>query len=148
MVHKIYESEAMLIMNREQILSMIPGPELDALVIKEIDNLVSMEVDFGAVSTDDIAALKLRGELTILGLYICNIRFGDLPKLISEGCIITDDEDDSKSVNFASSSFAESMAKAFLLFVNEHYGEHLHPEFAIKVDSASVRGIASETRSV
>lgn len=128
-------------MNKEQILSLTPGPEMEGLIINEIKKLVGEKIEIGPFTTDELVAMKFRDELALLGFNICNIKYSNLPNVISEGCIIQDEEDESKWVLYATSSFAESMSVGFLLYVNDHYGEHLPPKFTEKMKKSPVKAL-------
>lgn len=122
----------------DQIMSLVPGKLLDDLVIsaiKEIGGEPEAEtwtfLGKNAVTLWDLVE-KCCGEVVI-------VRTGStVPSIISQICTISDPEDGTETT-VATGNWIESLGKAFLLFVNGHYGDYVHPEFEKKMREAPKR---------
>jgi hypothetical protein len=117
-----------------QLMSIKPGAELDEAVSEELGQFVVTNV--GAWSTDPVAALKL---MDLIQEYVSDIgimRLTNGPDMISHFATIG--EEGEATIVFTS-SWMESLSKAFILYQYGHTGEHFHPKWERKKRSAPKR---------
>lgn len=125
------------------IMNLVPGPELDKPVEEALSEYV--DIDYGCDngkglitpwSTNEREALQLWGyieDVTHVGI----LRMGlDSPIIISQLATLGEEGD---TVFVFTSSWMESLCKAFLLYEHGHRGDFMHPEWEQKKNEAPKR---------
>lgn len=123
-------------MKNIEILKMSVGKEMDKIITAAMINITDEQYEVKPYSTDQLAALEL-WDFAEKIWTVCISRDSMSPILISQMCIIKDEEENEVIVMMK--DWKESLAKAFLLFTNELWGEYVNPEFEKVKNMAPMR---------
>lgn len=121
----------------QHIMNLEPGPELNAHITEWFDALKLDNVDTKqAWSNNPFARFTL---MELIGDHIGSFGimvYQDAPPIISEMATIGEEYD---CVMVFTDDWNESLAKAMLLYVNDHRGDFMHPKFQAAMDAAPKR---------
>lgn len=123
-------------MTSHQILTMDTGPMMDELItkiVKEIDP----EITHKPWSTDRLAALELRDFIVSIGCDINLTKFGMGPRDLEEYCQIRDESE--SFVATSADNMPEAISRAFLLYHNRFFGEHVNAKYVSAMNQMKCR---------
>jgi hypothetical protein len=114
---------------------MKPGEVMNALITSVVRKM-DKDIEHNEWSTKASAALELREFVSATGIIVCNVKQTGAPLPIEEYCSMADIDEDNRTVSYASSQFAESLTRTFLLYHYGFYGEHLNAEYEEEIRKA------------
>lgn len=112
-------------MNRTvHILSMNPGPELDAEIASAMTAISGDDHTAEPFTTDPAAAIRLWQFAAMAFGTVALVALGDAPKPWRQFCAIHAEDDPAQQVDILTGCWMESLGKAFLLMHLELYGAY------------------------